>query len=201
MQGLKIVNNFVQPVVVANNTSWVIISKINMNEFAITDSRSDTKGVTSSLLSKVVGWLGSFAVEFGNSSSLMVKAVRGNYHSSCDMDTDSGSIELKSASLCPLVNVETLFATIDLYLVNTGTIKLGMNKKSLSDRSLVTSVSILEETIVEATLFALDTSSQLEPFRDFNSGCCRPFKIEVSDLTMSCCLALPKIGSWAKPSP
>jgi len=99
MQGLKIVNNFVQPVVVANNTSWVIISKINMNEFAITDSGSYTKRVTGSLLSKLVGWLESFAIELCNSCSLMIEAVRRDYHSSCDMDTDAGSIELECASL------------------------------------------------------------------------------------------------------
>mgnify|MGYP007055441616 CR=1 FL=1 len=99
MQGLEVVYSFFQSIVVANNTSWVIVSKINVNKFAIADSGSDTKGVTCSLLSKIVGWLERFAVKLGNSSSLMIKAIRRDYHSSCDMDTDAGSIELEGASL------------------------------------------------------------------------------------------------------
>ena len=99
MQSLEVVNNLVLSIKVANNTSWVIVSKINVNKFAIADSGSDTKGVTCSLLSKIVGWLERFAVELGNSSSLMIKAIRRDYHSSCDMDTDAGSIELEGASL------------------------------------------------------------------------------------------------------
>ena len=99
MKGLEAVYSFVQPVVMANNTSRVIVSKINVNKFTITNSGSNTKGVTCSLLSEIVGWLERFTVELGNSSSLMVEAIRRDYHSSCDMDTNAGSIELEGASL------------------------------------------------------------------------------------------------------
>ena len=159
MQSLEVVNNLVLSIKVANNTSWVIVSKINMDELAITDTGSDSKGVTCSLRSKFIGWLKSFTIELSDSSSLMVETIRMDYHSPCDMETEAGSIEIESASLSPLINVETVLAAIKISLGNASTIELSMNNASLSHRSLITSISILEGTIVEASIFAHNSGS------------------------------------------
>jgi hypothetical protein len=75
------------------------------------------------------------------------------------METEVGSIEIESASLSPLINVETVLAAIKISLGNASTIELSMNDTSLSHRSLITSISILEETIVEASIFAQNSGS------------------------------------------
>lgn len=74
MLGLVAVNNLVLSIKVTNNTSWVVVCKINVDELVITDTRSDSKGVTCSLSSVScfvyddLTWLG---YKTGNRSSFV----------------------------------------------------------------------------------------------------------------------------------